>query len=865
MLPDASPPSAIAATGLTAGEAAARLAAEGPNELPSARDRGWLAQIAGVLREPMILLLLGAGLVHLLLAEPLDAGLLLGSVLLVIAISVGQEHRTEAALSALRDLSSPRALVVRDGVEVRVAGREVVRGDVVLLGEGDRVPADAVLVHATSLATDESMLTGESAPVRKAAAADAEAPLGTPGGDDPASVFSGTLVVRGRGTAVVRATGAHSELGAIGGALGGLGGGRTPLQDEVDRLVRIIATVAVAAVAVVVVAYRLIRGDWLEGLLAGIAAAMAMLPEEYPIVLTVFLALGAWRMSRGNVLARRSAVIETLGSATVLCVDKTGTLTANRMRVAEVVVDGRSHAVDGGPLPTAARDVAETAALAASAGRFDPMDRAVRELAEAALGLDVDGRDGWEVVAEYPLSDVLFATSTAWRRPDGTLVVATKGAPEAVARLCDLSAAEAEAMEAALAVAAEDGRRVLAVARGHPSADASALPADQADLRLDLLGLVCLQDPVRPGVPDAVGECARAGIRTVMITGDHPTTALAIAREIGLGRTTDCLTGSDLEALDDEGLARAVERIDVYARVVPAQKLRLVRALQARGEVVGMTGDGVNDAPALAAADIGIAMGGRGTDVAREAAALVITDDDFTSIVRGVRRGRGIFHNLRKAMAYILAVHVPILGMALIPVFVAEWPLVLLPVQVAFLELIIDPACSIAFESEETDPAVMDQAPRRRGDPLLGAGVLRIAVLQGLGVLAGVLGVFLWGVSQDWDGGVVRSAAFTALVAGNLALILTNRSWRLSAVRALVERRNPVLPWILGAALGLLLLVLGVPVLRDALGFGMLAPGTGLVAAAAAVAGVAWFEAWKAVGRSRARRAGDHAGVTLPH
>jgi len=862
---DPSSPAAVTATGLTATEAAARLAAEGPNELPPGRDRGWLAQIAGVLREPMILLLLGAGLVHLLLAEPLDAGLLLGSVLLVIAISVGQEHRTEAALSALRDLSSPRALVVRDGGEIRIPGREVVRGDVVLLGEGDRVPADAVLVHATSLATDESMLTGESAPVRKAAAPDRDVALGRPGGDDPASVFSGTLVVRGRGTAVVRATGPRSELGAIGGALGGLGGGRTPLQDEVDRLVRIIATVAVAAVAVVVVAYRLIRGDWLEGLLAGIAAAMAMLPEEYPIVLTVFLALGAWRMSRGDVLARRSAVIETLGSATVLCVDKTGTLTANRMRVAEVVVDGRSHAVDGAPLPAAGRDVAETAALAASAGRFDPMDRAVRDLAEEALGLDVDDRDGWDVVAEYPLSDALFATTTAWRRPDGGLLVATKGAPEAVARLCTLTPAEAEAMEVALAVAAEDGRRVLAVARGRPGTDAAALPADQADLRLELLGLVCLQDPVRPGVPDAVAECARAGIRTVMITGDHPATARSIAREIGLGRPDDHLTGVDLEALDDEALARAVERVDVYARVVPAQKLRLVRALQARGEVVGMTGDGVNDAPALAAADIGIAMGGRGTDVAREAAALVITDDDFTSIVRGVRQGRGIFHNLRKAMAYILAVHVPILGMALVPVFVAEWPLVLLPVQVAFLELIIDPACSIAFESEETDPAVMDQPPRRRGDPLLGAGVLRIAVLQGLGVLVGVLGVFLWGVSQGWDGGVVRSAAFTALVAGNLALILTNRSWRLSAVRALVERRNPVLPWILGAALGLLVVVLGVPVLRDALGFGVLAPGTGLIAAAAAVAGIAWFEVWKAVGRARARRSGDHAGVSLPH
>ena len=853
-----------APAGLTAAEAAARLAAEGPNELASGRDRGWLAQIVGVLREPMILLLLGASLIHLVLAEPLDAGLLVASVLIVIAIGVGQEHRTENALAALRDLSSPRALVVRDGAEVRIPGREVVRGDVLLLGEGDRVPADAVVVHATSLATDESMLTGESAPVRKAAAPSADGPLGRPGGDDPASVFSGTLVVRGRGTAVVRATGPRSELGAIGGALGSLGGGRTPLQDEVDRLVRIIAAVAVAAVGVVVVAHRLIRGGWLEGLLAGIAAAMAMLPEEYPIVLTVFLALGAWRMSRGNVLARRSAVIETLGSATVLCVDKTGTLTANRMRVAELVVGGRSHAVDGGALDGTLRDVAEVGALASSAGRFDPMDRALRELAEDRLGVDVDGRDGWEVVREYPLSDLLFATSTVWRDPTGGLLVATKGAPEAVASLCGLGPVEAEEMEAALAVAAEDGRRVLAVARARPG-DVAALPDDQRDLRLELLGLVCLQDPVRRGVPAAVAECARAGIRTVMITGDHPATARSIAREIGLARPDDCLTGVDLEALDDEALARAVGRVDVYARVVPAQKLRLVRALQAQGEVVGMTGDGVNDAPALAAADIGIAMGGRGTDVAREAAALVITDDDFTSIVRGVRQGRGIFHNLRKAMAYIVAVHIPILGMALIPVFVADWPLILLPVQIAFLELIIDPACSVAFESEEIDPAVMEQAPRRRGDPLLGAGVLRIAVLQGLGVLTGVMAVFLWGVGQGWDGGVVRSAAFTALVVGNLALILTNRSWRLSALRALVERRNPILPWIVGGALGLLALVLGVPFLRDALGFGSLGLGTALVAAGAAVAGMLWFEVWKAAGRTRARRAGDHAGETLAH
>ena len=843
-------PPAPTVRGLSTAEAAARLAAEGPNELPVGRDRGWGAQVLDVVRQPMILLLLGAASVHLILAEPLDTVLLLGSVLLVIAISVGQEHRTEAALDALRDLSSPRALVVRDGEEVRIPGREVVRGDVVLLGEGDRVPADAVIVRVTSFATDESMLTGEPGPVRKAAATDPEAPLARPGTDDPTTVYSGTLVVRGHGVAVVRATGPRSELGVIGGALGGLGGGRTPLQDEVDRLVRIIATIALAAVVVVVLAFRAIRGGWLEGLLAGIAAAMAMLPEEYPIVLTVFLALGAFRMSREQVLARRTAVIETLGSVTVLCVDKTGTLTANLMRVAELVVDGRAHPVDGGSIPEEVHGLAEVAALASTATRFDPMDRALRTLAEDALGIDVDARDGWEIVREYPLREELLATSTVWRTRDGRLHVATKGAPEAVLALTDPPRREREDAEAALAMAAEDGRRVLAVAGGTMPEGMDA-PAEQERLPLAYLGLVCLEDPVRPGVPDSVAECARAGVRTVMITGDHPTTALAVARRIGLARTERCVTGAELEGLDDEELATVAQGVDVYARIVPDQKLRLVRTLQAGDEVVAMTGDGVNDAPALAAADVGIAMGARGTDVAREAAALVITDDDFTSIVRGVRQGRGIFLNLRKAMAYIVAVHVPILGMTLLPVFSGALPLVLLPVQVAFLELIIDPACSIAFEAEERDPTVMDQPPRRHGDPLLGRGVLMIAVLQGLGVLVGVVATYTWGIVGGWDADVVRSATFVALVAGNLALILTNRSWRLSLGRTLVERRNPVLPWILGGAVLLLVAVLGVPVMRDVLGFGPLGIGTALAAGTAASAGIVWFEVWKAVSRRR--------------
>ena len=852
--------------GLSADEAAARLASDGPNELPTARRRTLSRQAWEVLRQPMLLLLLGAGLVNFLLAEPLDGVTLLSFVVVVIGISIYQEHKTENALAALRDLSSPRALVVRDGIQVRVAGRDVVRGDVVLLAEGDRVPADAVVLDAVNLSVDESALTGESVPVRKAPAGPDEAAegaprgtdrgtrgpgegtrsrMGRPGGDGTPWVFSGTLVVRGRGIAEVCHTGSDTELGRIGSALREIAPARTPLQREVDRLVRVIAVVGVAAAVTVVVLYGSTRGRWMEGLLAGIATAMAMLPEEFPVVLTVFLALGAWRISQKHVLTRRSAVIEALGSATVVCVDKTGTLTMNSMSVRQLVVGGSVHTLDGGPLPEAFHALAEFLALASPVDPFDPMDKAFREVADTQLAGSEHDHPDWELLREYPLCEDLLAMSHVWRSPDSSsYVVAAKGAPEAIADLCHLAPRQHAALMEDVRRATASGQRVLAAARARFS-DARPLPTEQHDFDFELLGLAALHDPVRPGVPEAVAECARAGVRTVMITGDYPGTALAVAREVGLDTDAGVLTGPDLEAMSDDELARRVSAVSVFARTVPEQKLRLVRALQATGEVVGMTGDGVNDAPALRAADIGIAMGARGTDVARESAALVLTDDDFTSIAAGIRQGRGIYANLRKAMAYILAVHVPIIGMSLVPLLVADWPLVLMPVQIAFLELIIDPACSIVFEAEEVDPTIMDQPPRRPGEPVFGRSVIAVSALQGLSVLVGVLGVYLWALASDRPAEVVRSVTFTTLVAANLALILVNRSWRLSIGRTLRERRNAALPWVLGAAVVLLTALLTVPPLREAFDLGPVGLLDVAVAVVVGLAGVVWFEVYK--------------------
>ncbi|MEZ5115872.1 MAG: cation-translocating P-type ATPase [Candidatus Nanopelagicales bacterium] len=836
-------------TGLSTREAAERLAIDGPNELPTAKPRNLARQAWDVVREPMLLLLLGAGTVNFLLAEPLDGAILMSFVVVVIGISLYQEHKTENALAALRDLSSPRALVVRDGVQLRIPGRDVVRGDTILLAEGDRVPADGVLVESVNVSVDESALTGESVPVRKVASHDDAATyrMGRPGGDATTWVFSGTLVVKGHGVSVALGTGSDTELGRIGTQLREIETGRTPLQREVNRLVAVIAVIGVLAAVVVVVVYGLTRGVWLEGLLAGIATAMAMLPEEFPVVLTVFMALGAWGMSRRRVLTRRAAVIETLGSATVLCVDKTGTLTLNQMTVHAFVVDGRTILVGDGPLPEDARAVAESAALACPPEPFDPMDLAFTSVRDHHLPDSARPPAGSELVREYPLTEQLLAVTQVWRVPGRhDLQVAVKGAPEAVTGLCDLDPDRVGSVTAEVERAAESGQRILAVGRGRHSPD-RPLPDDPRGFDLEYLGLAALYDPVRPGVADAVAECAHAGVRTIMITGDYPATALAIADEIGLDTGSGCITGPELERLSDDELTDRVRRVNVFARMVPEQKLRLVRALQSHGDVVGMTGDGVNDAPALRAADIGIAMGARGTDVARESADLVITDDDFGSIVGGVRQGRGIFDNLRKAMAYIIAVHVPIVGMALVPVFVAEWPLVLLPVQIAFLELIIDPACSVVFQAEQVDPRIMDIPPRGLGEHMLRARVLVLSILQGLSVLAMVLAVYVVAVLADRPDEEVRSITFVTLVIGNLALILVNRSWRLPVWRTFAERRNPTLKWILAGAGILLVLLMSVPALQNAFGFGPVTPADWLLAASAGVLGVLWFEAYKSL------------------
>ena len=866
------------ATGLSEAEASLRQQREGFNEMPQGAKRGVLAIAFEVMREPMFLLLVGCGSLYLLMGELSDALMLLAFVFVVISITIIQERRTERALDALRDLSSPRALVIRDGQQRRIAGREVVRGDQILLSEGDRVPADAVLRYALNVTVDESLLTGESVPVRKSSSQNVTW-TGKPGGDDLAEVFSGSLMTRGQGLAEVVAIGANTELGKIGRALQSIEPAKTPLQTETGRLVKHLAGIGIALCAVTIVAYALTRGNtpqsWAQATLAGIAMAMAVLPEEFPVIMTVFLAMGAWRISRSRVLTRRMPAIETLGSATVLCTDKTGTLTFNRMTVRQLYAGGQTFVANqGAALPEMFHPLLEYGVLASKKEIFDPMERALHQMGDEYLSKTEHWHDQWAMVRDYPLSPRLLAVSHVWRAADtDNLIVATKGAPETIADLCHLDEGQRSAITAQVNRMAGEGLRVLGVARAiWPTAALSraalpevsfpevslsevALPDDQHDFAFEFLGLVGLEDPIRPTVPATIQECYTAGIRVIMITGDHPTTAQSIARQIGLrgvpGEGIKVIGGPELAAMSNEELARRIRDVDVFARVVPEQKLRLVNSLKASGEVVAMTGDGVNDAPALKAAHIGIAMGGRGTDVAREASALILLDDDFSSIVQAIRLGRRIYDNIKKAVAYTVAIHVPIAGLSMAPIFVADLPLMLLPVHIVFLELIIDPACSLIFESEGAEKDVMLRPPRKPDEQLFNARVISISLMQGIFVLASIFFMF-WvaGVQGQPLDDSRRSFVFATLVFANLALIMTNRSWNRTIV-GMFKEPNAVLWWILGGATVMLVLVLNVPVLRSLLHLTVLEPKDFGFCLLASMASVGWFEVYKLMRKNK--------------
>lgn len=833
--------------GLTQAQAQEILRKEGFNELPSKDKKTFLKTVWDVLSEPMFALLVIAGLIYLALGEKEDAALLMGFVIISIGLTIYQQTKSDRALESLKNLSNPKAIVVRDSSIIRIPSTGVVRGDLLILEEGDRVAADAQLVESHDLLIDESLLTGESIPVEKFPAenfSDSNAEIN--------HVFSGSMIVRGHAKAIVTQTGIHTEIGKIGKSLSTVKEIKSPLSIEVKTLIKSFASLGILLSISVWVIYGLTRENWLQGLLAGITMAMALLPEEFTVILTVFMALGVWRISRQQVLTRHPPVIETLGNVNVLCVDKTGTLTQNQMSVEYLASRNEIWNLSEKTQENLAAEfesILKYAVLASEVDAFDPMEKAFHERWKLVTKSDEKLSSNLKFIHEYPLTPERLAMIHFWEIPgQDEIEIAAKGAPETIMHLCNLDESTQALIKKQIETMGAMGIRVLGVAKARTAKSNNGFSKHPEDFTYEWLGLAGLKDPLRPEIKSAVKQCHTAGIKVIMITGDHAITAQAIAKEAGIPHAK-YLSGKDLGTLSAQELSEAAKDCCLFVRIKPEQKLRLVQILQGHGNVVGMTGDGINDAPALKAAHIGISMGQRGTDVAREASSIVLLNDDFSSIVHAIRLGRRIYENLRKAMIYLVAVHVPIAGTVFLPLILGT-PAILTPIHILFLEMIIDPACAIVFEVEESDDQSMSRPPRLQSEKIFSYSTIFMASIQGLGLLACIMALNLFTLKQTGNTALANTVSFACLVAGNLLLIISSRSSK-EYIGKILLRANSAQWWIISLACLSFLAIENIEFLRTKFGFTVISKESGLYLLGAIALSLCWFELSKLVFRFR--------------
>ncbi len=848
-------------SGLSEAEAQRRLASVGPNRLHEEKREPVWATFLEELREPMILLLLFTGVLYVIWGELSDALTIFFVILTLNTVEVFNEHRARKAIQALGKLAEPTATVRRDGHPVEVASEAVVPGDLLLLQAGRRVPADARLLESYGLAVDESSLTGESVPVEKEA--DLALPADTPLAERRNLVFAGTLVTRGRGTAVVAATGMATELGRVARLTRQVKAPRTPLQVAMRELSRYLVWVALAFSVLVPLLGWLLGGQPLQQMiLIGLSLAFATIPEEMPIIITMVLALGAYRLSRQHAIVKRLQAVETLGAVTVIATDKTGTLTENRMSVQRLVPESAAHRLlEIGVL---------SSDVPADAATGDPLELALLRAAREA-GIDPDAlRRARPLRDEFTFDNSRKRMSVVYQRDgalNGALYVAAKGAPEAIlARSTRQWMPDGEqplgnpaALLSRAAQMAGEGLRVIALAER--TTQARRLTQDEAESDLTFVGLVGLADPPRPEVKPAIAACKQAGIRPIMVTGDHPLTAIAIARQIGLdGRV---VIGSELDAFSDEGLKDIVEQVTIYARTTPEHKLRIVRALTALGERVAVTGDGTNDAPALAAADIGVAMGETGTDVAREAGDMVLADDNFTTIVHAIREGRGLFENLRKGVRYYLTCKVALVSASLLPVLLRV-PVPFAPVQIILMELFMDLAAAATFVVEPAESDLMRRPPRDPKAPFMGKPMVISIFVSAVGLFAAVSAAYL----VTWYSGAgqtkAQTMAFVTWLLGHVLLALNMRSEREPLLRLGFFSNRLMIVW--GAAtVAFVLLATVVPGVDRLLKTTALSAQEWTLAIGVALVGTFWMEIRKWLRSPRGEPGnGDKSGPTSP-
>ena len=830
------------ASGLSAETAHNRFLVFGPNRLSSVKEETVWDIFLEEIREPMIVLLLITGALYAIWGELRDTLTIFVVILALLSAEVLNERRAKRAIGALIKLSEPTSPVIRGGQLREIPADQIVPGDVIVIEAGRRIPADARLTEAYGLAVDESALTGESVAAEKVS--ELVLPEMTPLSERRNLVFAGTTAVRGRGAAAVVATGMNTEVGRVARLAREAEAPRTPLQKAMKELSQSLAWLAIGfSVLVPLLGWAFGKEPLPQMILTGLALAFSVIPEELPIIVTMVLALGGYRLSKRHAIVKHLQAVETLGAVTVIATDKTGTLTENRIEVDRVDPQEVRHKIL--EIGVVCNDAFET-------GQGDPLDTALLRAARGA-GIDTAAlRRSCHLRHDFTFDNTRKRMSVVYER-NGESWIAVKGAPEAVLPLCrsrwdaagprQLSGAEQQAALASGAQIADEGLRVVAFAER--KTQPSELSQDQAESDLTFIGLAAFSDPARPDVPRAIAACRAAGIRTVMITGDHPLTAKAIASQIGLDGGRRVLTGAELEVMPDEVLKRSVVDVSIYARTTPEQKLRIVHALQSRGEIVAATGDGINDAPALAAADVGIAMGQTGTDVAREAAAMVLADDDFATIVSAVEEGRVSFDNLRKGVRYYLACKAALVSIALLPVLLGV-PVPFAPIQIILMELFMDLAASAAFVAEPAEPDLMRRPPRDPKAKFLDRSTVQGIVASAAGLFAAVCGVYLF----TWHSGVglvtAQTMAFATWLLGHVFLALNLRSEREPLVRLGISSNWVMVGWAV-ATLALLLVATLVPGARHLIKVTSLNAAQWALAAGAAFAGTFWIEARKLI------------------
>ncbi|MEO7310159.1 MAG: cation-translocating P-type ATPase [Chitinophagaceae bacterium] len=812
----------------------------GENKLAYKKENGFVDALKSLAKEPMVILLLAASLIYFVSGKTGDALFLGAAIILVATISLYQDSRSRNALEKLKNFTQPYCKVLRNGKETAINSEELVVGDSLVIEEGTSIPADGVIVHSNDFSVNESILTGESFAVFKEKAT------------DDRFIYLGTTVATGQAIATITAVGNQTKLGKIGKSLESIEEEKTPLELQISSFVKKMVLLG-AVVFLIVWAINYFRSFLLlDSLLKALTLAMSILPEEIPVAFTTFMALGAWRLMKMGIVVKQMKTVETLGSATVICTDKTGTITENKMTLAKLFLLSTQKITEPGTATTTEeKDLIRLSMWASEPIPFDPMEVALH-LAYTNSS-PIDGRPDYKLVHEYPLGGKPPMMTHVFERADGNRIIAAKGAPEALMQVAQLSDTEKQQIQNAITTMATDGYRILAV--GQADFAGTAYPSTQQELQFKFKGLVAFYDPPKKKIREVLKHFYKAGIAVKIITGDNSETTVAIARQIGFTGHDKSITGDELMKLSEAQLETCVMDTNVFTRMYPEAKLKIINALKANNQIVAMTGDGVNDGPALKAAHIGIAMGKKGTEIAKQAASLILLEDDLSKMVDAVAMGRKIYTNLKKAIQYIISIHIPIILTVFIPLALGWiYPNIFSPLHIIFLELIMGPTCSIIYENEPMEKNTMIQKPKPHTATFFNWKELSISVLQGLAITAGTLVTYRYAVCAGYYEAVTRTMTFTVLIMANIFLTLTNRSFYYSILTTL-RYKNKLVLLIICITLAIVALLIFIKPLADFFEFESLNMFQILICCITGFLSVIWFEAVKWISRINQKRA----------